>query len=157
MVHETSGATARRVPRHSPSSSRRARCLRHSRRQSSESSLARLPLALLATLLVGSSDAQAWAGEGGEALFQNKCVGCHANGGNVLAAGKGLQIQDLERNQVAAIEDVVSITYYGKNKMPGFGEKCAPAGKCTFAARLTDAEVRDVSQYVLQRAQEGWN
>lgn len=85
-----------------------------------------------------------------------RLAGCHANGGNVLAAGKTLRIDDLEKNQVATIGEIYSLVYGGKNKMPGFGKDCKPAGQCTFAARLEDEDVTAVSDYVLQRANEGW-
>ena len=57
----------------------------------------------------------------------------------MLAAGKSLQLGDLERNDVATVQDVYALVYAGRNKMPGFGEGCAPKGQCTFAARLSDA------------------
>ena len=74
----------------------------------------------------------------------------------MLAAGKSLQLGDLERNDVATVQDVYALVYAGRNKMPGFGKGCAPKGQCTFAARLSDAEVEDVSKYVLDKAKEGW-
>ena len=84
-------------------------------------------------------------------------AGCHANGGNVLAAGKSLRLEDLQRNQVAEINEIYSLVYSGKGKMPGFGKDCAPAGQCTFAARLSDEEVSGLAEYVDQRARDGWN
>ena len=83
-------------------------------------------------------------------------IGCHAMGGNVLAAGKTLKIEDLKKNDVATIEEIYQITYYGKNKMPGFGADCKPAGQCTFAARLTDEDISGLSSYIMQKAEDGW-
>merc|ERR1719201_1816291 len=105
-----------------------------------------------------STPTAALASEGAsEALFENKCAGCHANGGNVLAAGKSLRLEDLQRNQVAEINEIYSLVYSGKGKMPGFGKDCAPAGQCPFAARLSDEEVSGLAEYVDQRARDGWN
>ena len=33
---------------------------------------------------------------------------------------------------------------------------CSAQGKCTFAARLTDEEVQQLTQFVLDRAAAGW-
>lgn len=33
---------------------------------------------------------------------------------------------------------------------------CSAQGKCTFAARLTDEEVQQLTQFVLERAAAGW-
>lgn len=43
-----------------------------------------------------------------------------------------------------------------QNKMPGFGEKCAPRGQCTFAARLSDESIRDLATYVQTQAAADW-
>jgi len=48
------------------------------------------------------------------------------------------------------------VIYSGKGKMPGYGENCAPKGACTFAARLSDDEVKALGEFVLERAAEGW-
>lgn len=63
----------------------------------------------------------------------------------------------MQRNQVAEINEIYSLVYSGKGKMPGFGKDCAPAGQCTFAARLSDEEVSGLAEYVDQRARDGWN
>ena len=86
----------------------------------------------------------------------DSCKGCHSAGGNVLAAGKTLKIEDLRKNDVATIESLYQRIYFGKAKMPGFGVNCQPAGQCTFAARLSDEQVSSLSAFVLQKAEEGW-
>ena len=43
----------------------------------------------------------------------------------------------------------------GKNQMPGFGEACAPKPACTFGARLSDADIAEVSKWVDARADDG--
>ncbi len=74
----------------------------------------------------------------------------------MLAAGKTLKIEDLRRNEVATIEALYRMTYFGKGKMPGFGADCKPAGQCTFAARLSDDDISQLSDFVLHKAEDGW-
>ena len=97
------------------------------------------------------------AEQGGTILFQTKCVGCHAGGGNVVVrGGKSLSRPDLEANGVysrAAVADIVGL---GQGAMPGFGETCTPKGKCTFGPRLTESEIAAVSLYVIDEAEADW-
>lgn len=90
------------------------------------------------------------------AIFTKSCAGCHQGGGNVVSPGNTLSLADLERNGLLSSEKLFEIIYSGKGKMPGYGENCAPRGACTFAARLSDDEVRALGDFVLQRASEGW-
>ncbi|PKA52557.1 Cytochrome c6, chloroplastic [Apostasia shenzhenica] len=94
--------------------------------------------------------------QNGTALFQKSCIGCHDMGGNILQPGATLFMKDLERNGIFTEEDIYKITYYGKGRMPGFGEKCAPRGQCTFAARLQDEEIKLLAEFVRSQAQRGW-
>ncbi|GLI67392.1 hypothetical protein VaNZ11_011576 [Volvox africanus] len=89
-------------------------------------------------------------------LFNNKCAGCHMNGGNVLAVGATLFPEDLRRNGVDSSEALYKIIYGGKGKMPGFGKDCAPKGACTFGPRLSDDEVAGLAALVQERAATGW-
>jgi len=91
-----------------------------------------------------------------ERTFNVKCIGCHAGGGNVLAAGATLFPQDLERNGAASPEELFTLIYRGKGKMPGYGTDCAPKGQCTFGPRLSDEEIKDLATFVRQRADAGW-
>ena len=77
-------------------------------------------------------------------------------GGNVVQAGATLSKGDLTRNGQLDPDAVYKTIYGGRGKMYGFGLNCAPKGKCTFGARLADGEVRDLSQFVLQKAEAGW-
>ena len=43
--------------------------------------------------------------KGGE-LFQFHCIGCHANGGNILRWGKILKIETLEINKLDSVEAI---------------------------------------------------
>lgn len=88
--------------------------------------------------------------------FSLKCAGCHQNGGNIVKAGATLFTADLEKNGMLDRDALYRLIYYGQQKMPGFGQDCAPKGQCTFAARLSDQEVADMADYVLQRAAENW-
>ena len=86
----------------------------------------------------------------GKALFKGAggCIGCHAAGGNIVEAGKTLSLQDLRKNGANGKEDVAEVISLGKNKMPGYGENCVGKGKCTFAKRLTEKEIDDLSAFV---------
>ena len=90
------------------------------------------------------------------ALFSKNCAGCHAGGGNVVSPGNTLFQNDLDRNGLVTPEKVFEVIYSGKGKMPGYGVNCAPKGACTFAARLSDEEVRALGDFVLERAAQGW-
>ena len=87
----------------------------------------------------------------GAVLFEAKCAACHAGGGNVVARGKTLDRAALTANNV----DIEAIVTMGKNQMPGFGEACSPKPACTFGARLSDAEIAEVSKWVDARADDG--
>ena len=90
-----------------------------------------------------------------EMVFENKCAGCHVAGGNIQVPGKTLKLDDLEKNDVASIQSIAAVISEGKDRMPGFGAKCEGAN-CTFAERLTDDQVRDLAEYVANKAKQGW-
>nr|ACG37082.1 cytochrome c6 [Zea mays] len=92
----------------------------------------------------------------GAALFRKACIGCHDMGGNILQPGATLFLKDLERNGVATEEELYNITYYGKGRMPGFGEKCTPRGQCTFGPRLSEDDIKILALFVKSQAQNGW-
>lgn len=81
---------------------------------------------------------------------------CHRGGGNIVQAGATLSLGDLQRNGVLDVDKIYQLTYSGKGKMYGFGEGCAPKGKCAFGPRLPDEDIRDVSQYIFDKANSGW-
>lgn len=76
-------------------------------------------------------------------------------GGNVVASGKGLSAEELERNGYGSLGDIADIIALGKGKMPGFGEACAPKGACTFGPRLTEAELNEIASFVKDRSVSG--
>ncbi|PUZ72534.1 hypothetical protein GQ55_2G401300 [Panicum hallii var. hallii] len=92
----------------------------------------------------------------GAALFRKACIGCHDMGGNILQPGATLFLKDLERNGVATDEELYNITYYGKGRMPGFGEKCTPRGQCTFGPRLSEDDIKLLASFVKSQAENGW-
>eukprot|EP00262_Sarcandra_glabra_P003431 TRINITY_DN1412_c0_g1_i4.p1 TRINITY_DN1412_c0_g1~~TRINITY_DN1412_c0_g1_i4.p1 ORF type:complete len:170 (-),score=35.61 TRINITY_DN1412_c0_g1_i4:281-790(-) len=92
----------------------------------------------------------------GAALFSRACIGCHDGGGNILQPGATLSIKDLQKNGVSTEEGIYGITYYGKGRMPGFGENCTPKGQCTFGARLQDEEIKLLADFVKSQAERGW-
>ncbi|KAL0542555.1 hypothetical protein IC582_017622 [Cucumis melo] len=94
--------------------------------------------------------------ERGGALFNQACIGCHDGGGNIIQPGATLFSSDLERNGADAEEEIYRITYYGKGRMPGFGENCKPRGQCTFGPRLQEEEIRLLAKFVKIQADRGW-
>jgi cytochrome c6 len=119
--------------------------------------LKRALVSTVAAATLGASAAgAAWASEDPAGLFAKTCAGCHAAGGNVVAAGATLFPADLERNGVNDADTIYDLVYAGKNKMPGYGEGCQPRGQCTFGARLSDDDIRGVAEYVLEQSKSGW-
>ena len=80
----------------------------------------------------------------GAELFQIHCVGCHANGGNIVRRGKNLKIETLERNKLDSVEAIAYLVKNGKNNMSAYKE------------RLTETEIKIVSSYVLEEAKNDW-
>ncbi|XP_009773130.1 cytochrome c6, chloroplastic [Nicotiana sylvestris] len=92
----------------------------------------------------------------GAALFSKACIGCHYAGGNIIQPGATLFLKDLERNGADTEEEIYRITYYGKGRMPGFGQNCTPRGQCTFGPRLQDDEIKLLAEFVKSQADQGW-
>ncbi|CAN4080352.1 unnamed protein product [Withania somnifera] len=70
--------------------------------------------------------------------------------------GVTLFLKDLQRNGVDMEEEIYRITYYGKGRMPGFGQNCTPRGQCTFGPRLQDDEIKLLAEFVKSQADQGW-
>ncbi|KAH7838059.1 hypothetical protein Vadar_021573 [Vaccinium darrowii] len=92
----------------------------------------------------------------GATLFRRTCIGCHDGGGNIIQPGATLFSKDLQRNGVDTKEEIYRVTYYGKGRMPGFGENCTPRGQCTFGARLQEDEIKLLAEFVKSQADLGW-
>ncbi|KAK1679608.1 hypothetical protein QYE76_040456 [Lolium multiflorum] len=160
---------AARPPAPLPHSSQRRASCRCSLKQAPPSlavavrKCAAAPL-LAATLLLGAAAGPdlpaatppAFAQSRGAALFQKACIGCHDTGGNILQPGATLSMKDLERNGVATEEEIYNITYYGKGRMPGYGEKCTPRGQCTFGPRIAEEDIKMLAAFVKSQAESGW-
>lgn len=80
----------------------------------------------------------------GAKIFQTNCAGCHVNGGNIVRRGKNLKLKALQRNKVDNLDAVIELVTNGKNSMSAYGD------------RLTAQEIEQVSKYVLQQAETGW-
>jgi len=93
-------------------------------------------LGLLLTLVLAVPD--------GAALFQQHCVGCHVNGGNIIRRNKTLRLAALERNGIVDPAAISAIAADGLGSMGGYAEVLGPGG--------ADA----VGGWVWQQAQEGW-
>ncbi len=78
------------------------------------------------------------------ALFTNNCAGCHINGGNIVRRGKNLKEKALKKYGIDSVEAISQLVTNGKNAMPAYKD------------RLTEQQIVDVSTYVLEQAQKGW-
>ena len=80
----------------------------------------------------------------GAKLFDVQCAGCHANGGNIVRRGKTLKLKALQQNGYATEAAIAEIVTNGKNNMSAYKD------------RLNQAQIQDVSAYVLAQAKKGW-
>ncbi|KAK4757597.1 hypothetical protein SAY87_018898 [Trapa incisa] len=60
------------------------------------------------------------------------------------------------RNGIDTVEEIYKVTYFGKGRMPGFGENCTPKGQCTFGPRLQEEDIMVLAQFVKEQADRGW-
>jgi cytochrome c6 len=108
---------------------------------------------ILGSLSLGSGTAPAWAESvpagyalgNGQLIFETQCAGCHIHGGNIIRRGKNLKLKTLERRHMDSIEAIAHIVRNGKMPMSAYQDT------------LTEQEILDVSAYVLDQAQQGWN
>lgn len=80
----------------------------------------------------------------GAQVFAANCAACHAGGGNVVNGAKTLKIDALQQYEMASIEAIQYQVTNGKNAMPAFG------------GRLTDEQIENVANYVLDQSEKGW-
>jgi cytochrome c6 len=80
----------------------------------------------------------------GAATFSNKCAACHIGGKNIMKPTATLSMADLEKNGKNTLEKIVTQVTNGQAPMPAF------------KGVLTDAQIQEVSQYVLDKAEAGW-
>jgi cytochrome c6 len=95
-------------------------------------------------LLVGADAARL---ERGAVLFESNCAACHAGGGNVIgyARGRNLKMKQLVKYGYADAASIGALLREGRGAMPVYAKD-----------RLSDADVEDVSEFVLRAAMRGW-
>jgi cytochrome c6 len=81
----------------------------------------------------------------GAKVFSANCAACHMGGRNVVAAGKTLKQDALEKYSMNSLEAIVNQVKNGKNAMPAFKN------------RLNDQQIEDVAAYVLEQAEKDWS
>lgn len=99
---------------------------------------------LLLFLIFSTTPALAEEVTDGAKIFTVHCAGCHPNGNNIIRRGKNLKMRALKRNKVDTLDSIVNIVTYGKNNMSAYEDK------------LTQDEIKIVSQYVLDQAKNNW-
>lgn len=77
-------------------------------------------------------------------IFELNCAGCHPNGNNIIRRGKNLKLKALHRNGYDSVEAITQIVSNGKNNMSAFSN------------RLSEREIKEVAEYVLQQAENNW-
>lgn len=82
--------------------------------------------------------------ENGAKVFAANCAGCHINGSNIIRRGKNLKIKALKKYGYDSVEKITEIVTNGKNNMSAYKD------------RLTQSEIEDVANYVLEQAQKNW-
>lgn len=99
---------------------------------------------LLLFLVISPTSALAEDMTDGAKIFTVHCAGCHPNGKNIIRRGKNLKLRALKRNNVDSLDAIINLVTYGKNNMSAYEE------------RLTQDEIKMVSQYVLEQAKNNW-
>jgi len=77
-------------------------------------------------------------------LFAVHCVGCHANGGNIICRGKTLRAKALKRYGYEDRAAIATIITNGKGVMSAYQD------------RLTPEQINALAGYVEQQAATGW-
>lgn len=96
-----------------------------------------LTIAFSAKADVGTSDAAQ--------VFSANCAGCHVGGGNIVRRGKNLKQKALKKYGMDSIDAIAYLVENGKNAMSAYKD------------RLSNQQILDVSAYVLEQAEKGWN
>ena len=80
----------------------------------------------------------------GDKIFEINCVGCHPGGGNIIRRGKNLKLNTLKKSQLNTIETLVTYITNGEKNMPAFQD------------RLTQSEIVEVGNFMLEKAKNNW-
>jgi cytochrome c6 len=107
---------------------------------------------IVSVLLVGiaiftlafSSPAFAADTASGKKIFSANCASCHAGGKNLVQANKTLKKDALVKYGMYSAEAIITQVTNGKNAMPAF------------KGRLKPTQIEDVTAYVLEQADNGW-
>ena len=98
------------------------------------------------TLSSFTVSAMAADAEKGKEIFTANCSTCHSGGKNIMAPGKSLSKEDLEKNQVNTTAAIINQVTNGKSPMPGFGK----------LGILSATDIENVAAYVLKKSAAGW-
>ena len=77
----------------------------------------------------------------GESLFETNCSVCHLGGNNIIIPEKNLKKETLKENGMDTISAISYQIINGKNGMPGFG------------GRLTEGEIEEIANYILEKSE----
>lgn len=84
----------------------------------------------------------------GSKIFNDNCAACHLGGGNILILEKTLHKEALseylENYSTDSISAIINQIKNGKNAMPAYKSK------------LSEQEILEVSAYVFQKSENGW-
>lgn len=79
----------------------------------------------------------------GAQLFENHCVGCHINGGNILRRGKTLKLAALQRQGIDGPDAIARIAATGQGQMSGYAKVLGDGGDQLVAAWVWEQALRD--------------
>lgn len=103
-------------------------------------------LVFLGTIFLFNASQLVYAADlaAGEQVFSANCSACHADGKNAIMTEKTLKKDALEENEMNSVSAITNQVKNGKNAMPAFG------------GRLTDEDIDNVANYVLNQSEQGW-
>lgn len=82
--------------------------------------------------------------QAGEEIFTSNCAACHAGGNNAIMPEKTLKADALFEYKMDNIKAITTQVTNGKNAMPAFG------------GRLSEDDIDNVANYVLNQSESGW-
>nr|YP_009392596.1 cytochrome c553 [Bostrychia tenella]ARW61158.1 cytochrome c553 [Bostrychia tenella] len=83
--------------------------------------------------------------DAGQQIFTQNCAACHAGGNNVINPEKTLKIEALKLYNMDSIDAITKQVTNGN-----------PAGMPAFGGRLSDEDIQNVANFVLNQANIGW-
>lgn len=83
--------------------------------------------------------------DAGQQIFSQNCSACHMGGNNLVVKEKTLKIDVLKNNGMDSVKAITNqVTNGNINGMPAFG------------GRLSEEDIQNVANYVLNQANTGW-